>query len=603
MFDELRKGSKVFIWIVAAAFVGLIFIAWGADFQLFNGGPGNAPQNLANEAGRVNGEPISRNDYVMTVNRTIQGMAAQNGQQVDEQTRVLIQNQAWQSLVQQSLLRKAARESGVEVRDPEVVYALMNQPPAEFQQIPQLQRDGRFDLGLYQAMLRDPAFDTRGLEQQYRQNLPIDKLQQQVMATAVVSDLDLWTQFRLQNEKIRASYLMVPAGNFTVNESGIEESALQKYFDTHKETYRTSEEAVVRWVQLSKAPSADDSLAAYELASSLLGDHRAGDDFLSLMDSSEAPANQRGGATATWISPNTLVPAVRSVVQALPVGQVSDIIIEPRGFHVVRVEEVREDETAGRQIKIADLFIPLAASSETLQTTFETMRDLRQNAGGSLEKAAEDHGLTATLSRPFGRTGFVPGLGNAPEVQDFAFRNAVGAISPPIERAGDWIIVEVVERREPRIPELSEVMERVRRETAEEIRREQAVAYAERLLARVRAGESMESIAASDSLVTHDTTDEITRLAASRGIGNDPELIGPLFAAETGLIDRVLNGRRGGFVIRVESKTSADRTAFEASKAQLRQSLAQNRQGTALRGWLEDLAEGAEVRDFRLGSF
>ena len=603
MFDELRKGSKIFVWVVAAAFVGLIFIVWGADFQLWSNTSSSTPQNVTNEAGRVNGEPIPRNDYVGMVNQTLQGMAAQSGQQVDDQTRVLIQNQAWQSLVQQALLRKVARDRGIDATKPEIVFALMNQPPSEFQQIPQLQRDGRFDISLYQAMLRDPTFDTRGLEQQYRQNLPIDKLQQRIMATAVVSETDLWNQFRMQNEKAKVSYLMVASGGFKVNEAGIEQSALQSYFDAHRETYRTQPEAVVRWVQVSKAPSADDSLAAYDLAASLLEDHKAGQDFLSLMDYSEGPASQRGGETAEWVATSALPPAVRSVVQALPIGQVSDVIVEPQGFHVVRVEETRAEEATGKEFKLADLFIPLTASNETSQAVFETVRDLRTNADKGLAEAAAERGLKAVESRPFPRTGFIPGLGNAPEIQQFAFQNPAGTISPPIERPGDWIVVEVVERREPRIPELTEVVDRVRRETADEMRREQAVARAEQLLTKVRAGESMEEVAASDSLATFDTTDEITRLAFSRGIGNDPDVIGPIFAAGEGLIDKVLSARRGAFLIRIDQKIPADHTAFDAQKAQLRESMSQGRQAQAFRGWLTDLSDNAKVRDFRTGLF
>lgn len=604
MFDELRKGSKLFTYFVAVAFVGLIFIVWGADFQLWSGNGSNTPRNVANEAGRVNGEPISRNEYSTMVNRTLQGMAAQTGQPVDDQTRVMIQNQAWQSLVQQALLSKEARERGLSATDPEVVFAVMNDPLPQFVQSPQFQRDGQFDISLYHAMLQDPANDTRGLEAQYAMNLPLEKLQKRVMATAIVSDAELWNQYRMQNEKAKVSYLMVPSGNFQVNESGIDEAALQSYYDAHKDDFRTQREAVIRWVSVPKVPSADDSLAAYDLAASLLEDHKSGQDFLELMDYSEGPANQRGGENAAWISPNTLPTQVRAVVQALPVGEVSDVIVEPRGFHVVRVEEMQEDETKGKQIKIADLFIPLQLSSDTYQAVAQTAIAIRQAAGDGLGAAAADHGLKAMESQPFGQTGFIPGLGNAPELQQFAFQNQPGTISAPMERPNDWVVVEVVERREPHVPALSEITDRVRRETAESMRREKAVAHAQKLLTRVQGGESMEDIAASDSLATFDTTDEITRLAFSRGIGNDPDLIGPIFAAaNTGLIPEVLAGRRGGFILRVDEKIPADRAAFDTQKAQLRESVTQARQGEALGNWLADLTESSTVRDFRTGLF
>ena len=54
MFDELRRGTKTFIWIMVLAFVALIFLAWGADFQVSSGSGKNA---RTGEAGRVNGAP------------------------------------------------------------------------------------------------------------------------------------------------------------------------------------------------------------------------------------------------------------------------------------------------------------------------------------------------------------------------------------------------------------------------------------------------------------------------------------------------------------------------------------------------------------------
>jgi hypothetical protein len=34
MFDQMRKNTKIVLWITVIAFIALIFLAWGANFQL-----------------------------------------------------------------------------------------------------------------------------------------------------------------------------------------------------------------------------------------------------------------------------------------------------------------------------------------------------------------------------------------------------------------------------------------------------------------------------------------------------------------------------------------------------------------------------------------
>lgn len=602
MFQELRNNSKKFIWVVAAAFIGLIFLVWG-DFISTRGSSSSSGNQRTGEVGRVNGEAIDANAYQRLVNITYQNVAAQSGQQVDEQTATLIKNQAWNNLVQESLLRREARERDIRVTNDEIIDAVLNDPPADFRSVPQFQTDGQFDLSKYQALMRSPTFDSRPIEASFQASLPLDKLQQQVMATAVISEEELWQDFQLKNDNRKISYLRVSSADFVVDESGIDDATLEAHYAAHSKEYRVPAEATVEYVSFSKTYSTEDSLGIYDLAESLIEDTKRGDDLLDLMDLSEAPANQRGGETAAWISPNSLAPAVRSAVAALPAGEISEVIIEPRGFHIVRIEEKREDATAGSQIKIADVFLPLRANPETLTAIRENAVGFRTEVGnGDLTATAAEYEVSVQQTNPFRERGFVAGLGSAPEVQRFAFRNPVGTVSPPMERPNDWLVVRVTDRQDTRIPELADVRDRVRREAADLLRREKAATKAEQILPRVQAGEDMASIAIVDSLVTFDTVESVTRLGA-RGVGSDPDLLGPVFAVESGLIGRVLSARAGAFIVKVEEATSADRAAFDSQKLDLRRSLLQQRQTQLMTEWLNGLQAAASVQDFRFGAF
>jgi peptidyl-prolyl cis-trans isomerase D len=318
---------------------------------------------------------------------------------------------------------------------------------------------------------------------------------------------------------------------------------------------------------------------------------------------SEAPATQQGGVNAAWVSVSSLNPAIRTTVANLEVGAVSEVLVEPRGFHLVRVEEKQEDATAGTQVKIADLFTPLTASNATLTEVANRARSFREDVGGGdLTKAAQEYGIAVRETQPFMEEGMIPGLGLAPELQEFAFTSEVGTVSAPIDRTDSWLVARVKERRDLRVPAFAEVEARVRNEVADLERRQKAGAEAETFLPRLRAGETMEAIAASNPAIQHKMIEGLARIG-TRDFGSDPEVIGPIFAHEPGLIPQPLTGRTGAYLVRVLEKKPADRALFDSQKAQLRQSEVQQRQNQLFATWIEELRDEAEVMDFRAGMF
>ncbi len=112
----------------------------------------------------------------------------------------------------------------------------------------------------------------------------------------------------------------------------------------------------------------------------------------------------------------------------------------------------------------------------------------------------------------------------------------------------------------------------------------------------------MEAIAASDPGIQHKTIDALARIG-TRDLGSDPEVIGPIFAHEVGLIPKPLTARIGAYVVRVLEKKPADRAAFDSQKSMLRESAVQQRQNQLFATWIEELRDDAEVKDFRAGVF
>ncbi len=601
MFDQMRRNTKTILWITVIAFVGLIFLAWGADFSL-----GDKKKMDPGTIGSVNGTPIYARTYDALVSQNRQSYQQQQaGRDIDERTEVMIRNQTWDNLVQDTLLREEAKRRGITVTDQEVVQAVLTQPPPDVMQNPGFQTNGQFDLAKYQAALRDPNVDTRALEQQYRSNLPLQKLQMQIIGSVTVSDADLWDAYQAQNDRAKVAYARIPAGKFTVDEGSISQQQMEQYLQSHRESYKLPRQADVQYVQIPLRYTEQDSLNLIDQAKQIVQDAK-NEEFSGLVDAySEAAPATRGGADGMYLTEAQISdPGVRAAAFSLPVGGMSDVIASPNGLHVIKVVD-RKADPAGDSVKFADIFMSYRPSPETISTLRDKIVQFRTDAekadfaqtAGTLNLQVKDTGM-------FGEAGYIPGLGSSPEVLDFAFSVPVGTVSQPIEKPEGWIVVKLKDRKDPHTAALSEVEARVRTEVADSLRVDQAAQVASRLLSAAQAGTPVDKLASLDPRAEAGSTDAFGRLGFPQGIGSDPAVVGPIFAAPgPGLIPKVLRGRSAAYVVQVLERTPADRNAFEAQKNQLRNSLIQRRQNQLFTEWLTTLKRSAKIEDYRFGRF
>lgn len=598
MFDQLRRNTKLIIWITVVAFIGLGFLGWG-----LSSGFGGKAQIDPGTIGFVNGQPILGRAYDLVVQQARENYKQQAGRDPDERTDIQMRTQAWNDLVQQMILRQEVDRRKISVTNEEIVEAIFSQPPQEFMQAPQMQTNGQFDPAKYRAYLQDPNTPTQMLEEQYRQNLPMQKLQMLVAGTVSVSDTELWESFQAQSERLKVEYLMVPGSKYPVDPNTLSQADLEAYYRAHRQSYQAPAQAILQFVNLPIRPTQNDSLNLVEQARGIIQEHRNGEDFMLLVnDFSEAPPQLRGGDTGAYLTAAQIADAdVRAAAFSLGVGEISGVIGGTTGVHVIKVID-RKADPAGEQVKYADIFLTLRPSGDTYGQIRDTISQFRQDtAKRPFEQVAGEMRLTVQETPPFGEAGFIPGLGSAPELQAFAFKASPGAVSPPVELPDGWVVARLKERREPGIPDLTQIMDRVRTEAADSMRVAQAAQLAQGLVSQAQAGTPLASLARPDGSVVYDTTEPFARMGFPKGIGADPAVIGPLFAGGEGVQPNVLRGRTSAFVVKVVQRIPADRDAFQSQKESLRRTLIQRRQNQVFTEWLTALKKQAEIKDYRFG--
>jgi peptidyl-prolyl cis-trans isomerase D len=598
MFEMMRRNTKLIMWITAGSFVLLIFLAWGAEYQLGGKGKGS----VAGVIGRVNGRAITARAYQDRILVARDNWAQQQGQNPDESSEVQLRDQAWSSLVQEMLLSQEIERRGIQISDKEIAEAIRTQPLPVIMQNPEFQTNGQFDYNKYLSALSDPNRDWTALETYYRQDLPKQKLQSLVMAATKVSDADIRRQYEDENVKAKVAYAFVPASNFTVAKESIDDATAKAFYEEHNSDYRTDGQAWVQEVRIEKKPTVSDSLAARDLVQQAAKEARDGEDFGILVSAySEAPPQLRGGAQGMYLTRDQIQsPGVAAAAFSVPVGQVSDVIQDPNGYHLLKIEDRRTTDSK-EEVKFADVYVPISLSSETLASCQDRAFNLTraaQEAGTSLADAAKADGLTVTDLPPFGRSGYVRGVGQVSGFMDWAF-NASDGNTTAMESTEGWYVVRLVRRRAAGLAPIDEVMDRVKADCAAAQQAEQAKEAAQTILESARAGSSLEAAAKLVPNATSGTTEEFAKRGFAKGLGNDPIVMDRVFSDPIGLVPQVIKTKRGAYVIDIQTRGAIDESALAAARESIRQQISQRQRREILSRWMEQLRNQAKIEDFR----
>lgn len=502
MMRQLRESTKVIMVLVSIAFVGLMVFEWGMDLS-----GRSSQQGAGTSLGSVNGAEITVDEYQRQYQILYEQAQTEAPEGLSRERLDEIEQQAWEDVVNLTLLRQAAEDRGIRVTDSELVEYIKYNPPPELASMPAFQTDGQFDLAKYQAALADPSLEQTWLEyeRQLRTTLPIQKLQEQVIAGTFVTDAEARALYRERNERARISYLYVdPAVVAADAGTAIQPDEIRRYYEEHKEEYRRGESAKVRYVEFEPPITAADSAAARGAADSLAAAARAtGGDFEALARrNSDDPVSSANGGDIGFLREDALDPAIRAVVADMSIGEISDPVLTPFGWHVVKLEGRSEDQVHLRQIVIA--VEPSTASRNAVRQTAQEFARDASAAPDAFAEAASRRGLRVQEPPVFEKGLVIPGLGSAPELTDFIFANEAGAVSGALSREDAFYVVHVDQRYPEGYVAMELVTDDIRAALAAQKELEAARAIAPEIADAIRA-EGLEGAAARYGLQVQDT--------------------------------------------------------------------------------------------------
>lgn len=121
---------------------------------------------------------------------------------------------------------------------------------------------------------------------------------------------------------------------------------VQEYYEEHSNEFSSDGSIQVRSMTVKKSEEAREKGLTDEIAKAKIENLRkrvlAGQEFALLAQESSEDTSAKNGGLSEWIKPGDMIAEIDRVIFSLKKGEMSEIIETPMGYHLFRVEEIRE---------------------------------------------------------------------------------------------------------------------------------------------------------------------------------------------------------------------------------------------------------------------
>ena len=441
MMDILRQnaqswGIKIAFGIIIAVFI----FAFGAG-----GFNGNTDPVIA----YVNDQPVPTQEFMQVYRETAEALRAQNPNLDSDQLQSPeFKKAVLEQLVSQKLLEAEAEKLGISVSNSELSYSISKIPAFA-------DKDGKFDMNLYQAFLQSRAMSAATFENDMRNSALISKLQEYVTMPVKPTEADARALFDSAAEKVQIDYYYVSGADFVKNikisdkqiedfykanpdkftiparsvvkyiaftpeELSINETVtpeeIKAYYEANKDAFQQEAQVNARHILITVDENASDKdvAAAEKKIKKVLAKAKSGQDFAKLAKKySEGPSSSKGGELG-WFGRGAMVKPFEEAAFALKKGEVSEPVRTRFGWHLIKIDDVRE---AGQKDidQVKDEINSLIAqekAADSITDKLDHAIDLLAS-GMKLDKVSEELSIAfkkseqatvENLSRAFGMT-------------------------------------------------------------------------------------------------------------------------------------------------------------------------------------------------------
>ena len=558
MLTTIREKTQGWIAAIILALVTVPFALWGINTYFEGGGRLNVAE--------VNGVDISVESYKRTLESQRRSLQQMLGRSVDPR---LFDTPEFRQRVLDGLIDELLFVADVEASGYRVSNAELSR---QIRLAPQFQREGQFDVKLYEALLRNDGQDISGFEARLRRDVLIRKAENGFAQSAIVTPSDIQTLLKLQAQQREATVAILQPARLR-DRIKVDAAAIEQEYNANAERYKTPERVRIEYIRLDAAQlakgvrlgedeirkamaenavsaagkeerrashiliklpqgaDAEAEKAAMAKAQDLRAKLLAGADFATLArKNSEDPGSAAQGGDLGFVGRGALAKEFEQTLFALQKnGELSAPVRSSYGLHLIKLTGVKSASSAQAVTRTkVEAELRTRKAEERFFELSEKFQNLVYEQSDSLTTAADLLGLKIETSDWFTRTGGGSGIVAEPKVIAAAFDPEVlsqGRNSNTIEVGRNTLVALRIAAHEPRsLRPLAAGRAEIEQVLLASATQSEAERLAQEALARLRAGESFEGVARRYGMVT-----QAARLYARKTPGTDARLLNALF--------------------------------------------------------------------------
>jgi len=491
----------------------------------------------------VNDVSVSENDVVRAIlSQKRQILSDNEGLDPAVLSDEMMRPGAIEQLITQELFKQASIGQNLTLSQQDITNIILD--------IEGFQSDGKFDQNMYRFAIQRQGYTSAMFGDVLKNDAIVQQLVAGISSTAFTTNTELSALAGVTEQQRDYYYLRLPIEGV---EKAVQLSDTQivGYYENNLDVFTTAPQVRIDYIELNSdllmdasAITDDKVLARFEeeignrdMAESRQAAHillsestaevveeiqvkiDAGVEFAVLAkDYSEDFGSAESGGDLGYTSGETFPEAFEKALAGLEVGQISGPVNTDAGTHFIKLLDIQQEtyELSEQRSRIERELIQ-EFTSDLLVEKLQNLKDLSFNAE-SLAEVAADVGLELKTSEAFPRSGG-GGVAAFPAVVRAAFSPEVvndQYASEVLELGNDrYLVLKLNEYIAARQQELPEVRERVVQLVTDDVSKNQLAEQGGALLARVMAGESVETVAKSENLSWQVVIDGTRRNASS----------------------------------------------------------------------------------------
>jgi peptidyl-prolyl cis-trans isomerase D len=552
MIQSMRKNAAVIMWIVIVAFVATIVFAWGMDLSSRN--------RVRDSVGKVNGKDISLKLFEKMVSQERDKQREQyQGAEVPAAQSRMVPRQVWENEVSRILLKDVFTEMKIGASSDETFEYIKRNPPPEVFQAKQFQTDSVFDTTKFIAFLNNPAiYENEGmlsLEKYTREFLvPMQTLRFLVSLQNFPTNAELAHEYRLENEKTMFEYAALSSRKFKADP--VSEDMISSYYQAHKDSFATEEQADIYFVKVPKTATASDEKATYQEMLTLREKIANNDSNFAeeaRLESDDEVSGAQGGELG-WVSRGQMVPEFEAVAFAAQPKTVSMPVKTRFGYHLIFVDE-RQKKDGKDQVRARHLLRKILPSGETIDKLNAMSDSLHAKivAEGFKSITPKDSFVAVDSTGLFKRGDMIPKIGYVSGGAVFAFQDRSDKeVSDLLENDDGYFILQIKQKVKKGTLPLSIVRERIKEKLTETSRIAKTKEYLDAFQKKISQADaqSVSRYSKFDSMFVSGITDTVGHMQYVPGVGINNEAVAAAFALPDNKVSPAIRAGETYFIVK-----------------------------------------------------